>query len=292
MKFALFNEERIEAKKGAKGECPCCGSELIAKCGEVYIHHWAHKKKCDDHWWENETEWHRNWKNQFPNEWQEIVHFDDSGEKHIADVKTSEGWAIEFQHSYLKPEERRSRNNFYNKLIWVVDGMRRKTDVKQFQKILNKADFVFHEPVLLDVNYPEDCKLLKEWGNSSSLIFVDFDDSLIGYRDGYGSTEDLWLIYPQTSDSKVFISQFARSSFIELLNNNKCDEIFDKLINPIQKEIKEYIINEKAARKKFLKSLKEKDEEIRKKYGIKDDEDYFDGRYKIHIFKRSDFNKN
>ena len=292
MKFALFNDERIEATKGAKGKCPCCGSELIAKCGEVYAHHWAHKKKCVDHWWENEKEWHRNWKNQFPKEWQEVIHRDKSGEKHIADVKTSEGWAIEFQHSYLKPEERRSRNNFYNKLIWVVDGMRRKTDVKQFQKILNKADFVFHEPVLLDVNYPEDCKLLKEWGNSSSLIFVDFDDSLIGYRDGYGSAEDLWLIYPQTSDSKVFISQFARSSFIELLNNNKCDEIFDKLINPIQKEIKEYIINEKAARKKFLKSLKEKDEEIRKKYGIKDDEDYFDGRYKIHIFKRSDFNKN
>ena len=45
MKFALFNGERIEAKKGAKGEYPCCGSELIAKCGEVYIHHWAHKKK-------------------------------------------------------------------------------------------------------------------------------------------------------------------------------------------------------------------------------------------------------
>ena len=223
MKFALFNEERIEAKKGAKGECPCCGSELIAKCGEVYIHHWAHKKKCDDHWWENETEWHRNWKNQFPNEWQEIVHFDDSGEKHIADVKTSEGWAIEFQHSYLKPEERRSRNNFYNKLIWVVDGMRRKTDVKQFQKILNKADFVFHEPVLLDVNYPEDCKLLKEWGNSSSLIFLDFN------------VERLWFIYPKISGNRIFLNPFPRSYIIERLNNNKFDEILDTMINPVQK---------------------------------------------------------
>jgi hypothetical protein len=31
MKFALFNfnDERIEATKGAKGVCPCCGSELI-----------------------------------------------------------------------------------------------------------------------------------------------------------------------------------------------------------------------------------------------------------------------
>ena len=46
MRFALSNDERIEAIKGAKGVCPCCGNDLVAKCGEVYIHHWAHKKKC------------------------------------------------------------------------------------------------------------------------------------------------------------------------------------------------------------------------------------------------------
>ena len=46
MKFALLNDKRIEAIKGSKGVCPCCGNDLVAKCGEVYIHHWAHKKKC------------------------------------------------------------------------------------------------------------------------------------------------------------------------------------------------------------------------------------------------------
>lgn len=61
---------------------------------------------------------------------------------------------------------------------------------------------------------------------------------------------------------------------------------FDKLINPIQKEINEYIINEKAARKESLRRLKEKDEEIRRRFGIKEDEDYFDGRNGIRIFKR------
>ena len=49
MRFALSNDERIEAIKGAKGVCPCCGNDLVAKCGEVYIHHWSHKKKCDDY---------------------------------------------------------------------------------------------------------------------------------------------------------------------------------------------------------------------------------------------------
>jgi len=238
MKFALFNDERIEANKGAKGVCPSCGSELIAKCGEVYIHHWAHKKKCDDHWWENETEWHRNWKNQFPEDWQEVIHRDETGEKHIADVKTSEGWVIEFQHSYLEPDERRARDNFYNKLIWVVDGTRRPTDAKQFQKILNSATIFPHEPTLLYVYFPEKCRLLKEWKNSNSLIFFDFND-------GYASNKDLWYIYPRVSDNKIFLSQLSRSSFIEYLNNNEFDEIVvDKIINPVHKAIEDSLPSE------------------------------------------------
>jgi competence CoiA-like predicted nuclease len=112
MRFALSNNERIEPTKGAKGVCPSCGSELVAKCGEIKRHYWSHKKKCDDHWWENETEWHRNWKNQFPKEWQEVIHKDESGEKHIADVKTDEDWVVEFQHSAIASEERNSRDKF------------------------------------------------------------------------------------------------------------------------------------------------------------------------------------
>jgi len=46
-------------------------------------------------------------KDQFPADWQEHVQHAETGERHIADVKTSRGWVIEFQHSYLKPEERR-----------------------------------------------------------------------------------------------------------------------------------------------------------------------------------------
>ena len=32
MRFALLKDERIEANKGAKGVCPCCGNDLVAKC--------------------------------------------------------------------------------------------------------------------------------------------------------------------------------------------------------------------------------------------------------------------
>ena len=60
MKFAIVNGTKCEAIKRVKGFCLRCGSELIAKCGEVRINHWAHKgtRNCDP-WWENETNWHR-----------------------------------------------------------------------------------------------------------------------------------------------------------------------------------------------------------------------------------------
>lgn len=105
MKFALINGNKVEATKGSKGTCSNCRVELVAKCGELKIHHWAHKgiRTCDP-WWENETEWHRLWKGNFSTDWQEIILTDDvTSEKHIADIRTPQGLVIEFQHSHIDP---------------------------------------------------------------------------------------------------------------------------------------------------------------------------------------------
>ncbi len=173
MRFALSNGKKTEATKGAKGICPICDLELIAKCGEVKVNHWAHKGKsnCDSRW-ENEGPWHRSWKEQFPIDWQEKHHRDDSGEKHTADVKTKSGWVLEFQHSYLKPKERRSRNAFYPKLVWVVDGLRRKRDITQFKEILDESKLVSTELSIRRVNFPEEYSLLKEWQDTNALVFL------------------------------------------------------------------------------------------------------------------------
>jgi competence protein CoiA len=114
MRFALVNKQRHEAQPKLLGICPVCGHPMVSKCGKVKVWHWAHKASgaCDP-WWENETEWHRAWKSLFPDHWQEVIQHSADGEKHIADVRTERGWVIEFQHSRIKPEERRSRNAFY-----------------------------------------------------------------------------------------------------------------------------------------------------------------------------------
>ncbi len=135
MKFALVNGEKAEAQpEMRRGTCLYCQSETIAKCGDERIEHWAHKSKVScDLWWENETEWHRAWKNHFPKEWQEYIHTDPvTGEKHIADIKTDKGLVIEFQHSSIKSDEIKSREAFYKNMVWVVDGTRLKKDYPRF----------------------------------------------------------------------------------------------------------------------------------------------------------------
>lgn len=206
LKYALVNNERKEASQGLKGLCPCCGNEMIAKCGEIKIPHWAHKgKRVCDHWWENESEWHRYWKNNFPVSWQEVIHFSNEGEKHIADVKTSNGWIIEFQHSFLKPDERNSRDRFYGKIIWVVDGTRRKTDIKQFHSVWMDGVRVNRSDSIKRV-YIDEARILKEWASSDSPIFFDF-----------GIQDIIWWLAPRTHKGhRNYLMAFSRNEFIKM----------------------------------------------------------------------------
>jgi competence protein CoiA len=230
MKFALINGQRQEAQPNLSGQCLACNQAMIAKCGEVKIWHWAHKgRRTCDPWWENETEWHRAWKGQFPESWQEVVHKADNGEKHIADVKTDQGWVIEFQHSYIKPEERRSRDTFYQKLVWVVDGTRRKRDGEQFLNALNEGvPTVSRSPVRRI--YSDQCVLLREWAGSSAPVFFDFGG------------ETLWWSLSKSLDGSIYVTEFPRIMFIGIHCSEEIQKAsgFDEFVKDISKLVAQY----------------------------------------------------
>jgi competence CoiA-like predicted nuclease len=123
--FDIITGSRLAPKKGLQAICPTCEGQLIAKCGSIKMHHWAHKgSPCTDTWKENETQWHRWWKSIFPEEWREILRIDnEKGERHRADIyNPNKDLYIEFQYSPISVEELQSRENFYKKMIWVVNG--------------------------------------------------------------------------------------------------------------------------------------------------------------------------
>ena len=125
MQFSLVAGQRTTPSPKLPGICPACGEATISKCGSQVVWHWAHRgrKHCDQ-WWENETPWHRQWKELFPEAWREHVYVDRHGERHVADVRTESGIVLEFQNSPIPPDELRSREDFYGRMTWIVNGAR------------------------------------------------------------------------------------------------------------------------------------------------------------------------
>ena len=84
---------------------------------------------------------------------------------------------VEFQHSHISKEERDSRESFYEHMIWIVDGTRRKTDLDRF----NAGTSYFKQskmPNVFFVPYPEEV-LSKDWLGSKEIVILDFNGESI-----------------------------------------------------------------------------------------------------------------
>lgn len=179
MRFALVDNHKQEPTPKQRGTCAHCGAEMIAKCGRVKVWHWAHKtcEVCDP-WWENETEWHRAWKNHFPAEWQEISHIDPiSGERHIADVKTPHSLVVEFQNSPMSFEELSSREHFYGNMIWIVNGLRSDLDRSFFSMGLSRSPLQTN-PLAYAIHWLSRSRLFHNWSQAKAKVFIDFGDEV------------------------------------------------------------------------------------------------------------------
>ena len=213
MRFALVNNERVEAQPKLTGLCPGCSQPVVAKCGERRIRHWAHHTKvvCDN-WWETETQWHRDWKNNFPDEWQEIVLYDEqTGEKHIADIRTSHGLVIEFQRSPIDPQERAAREHFYRNMAWVVDGTRLKKDYPKFLKRKSRLRPHAKKGCFL-LPSPEQCFPV-DWVGSSVPVFFDFRGTAqTDLPDGTG--EPLWCLLPGRAEGLAVVIEITCTGFV------------------------------------------------------------------------------
>lgn len=204
MKYALVDGVKKLAEPGLTGVCHSCNAVMVPKCGTEKIWHWAHKsKKICDHWWETETKWHRNWKNLYPDSWQEIYHKDEEGTFHIADIGRPDGFFIEFQYSSISELEVRSRNKFYSNLIWVINGTRLSRDKEKIQKTL--ANPIQHGGIIIT---ELKLNIVKKWLKLSTHTFIDFEDSTI---DGKRR-----IFYISDNGYHQFLIEILVKDFVEL----------------------------------------------------------------------------
>ncbi len=110
---------RVAPARDTVCHCPLCGNVVRAKAltSKLVTPHWAHIASDCDSWSEPESAWHRAWKERFPEECREVV----MG-PHRADVRLADGLVIEIQHSFLPESEILERENFYGRMVWVVDA--------------------------------------------------------------------------------------------------------------------------------------------------------------------------
>lgn len=211
MQFALVNGERTAPAPKLSGTCPACGSAVVARCGTIRVHHWAHRadRNCDP-WWERETQWHRDWKNNFGSEFQEVVLFDEhTNEKHIADVRTSHGLVIEFQHSRLHPDERVRREQFYQNMVWVVDGARLKRDLPRFLE--GRTSFRSVSRGIFVAHFPQEA-FPRTWLECSKPVFFDFHDG----PDTQTRNGPLYCLLPGRAHGRAVVIALARQDFVRL----------------------------------------------------------------------------
>lgn len=194
MLYADFNGLRIKANKENRNAiCPICGKEVISKCGELKIWHWAHKSinECDS-WHNGETDWHLEWKELYPENEREIVIKKD-GKIHRADILRKNIWydnefkdvVIEFQNSPISFEEIKEREEFYGNMVWVLNGntlvnmvLTKFYDggVNFKWKYFNPRWLAITKPLFIDFGYDRDTdfiliKNLYENGYGSAKVF-------------------------------------------------------------------------------------------------------------------------
>ena len=224
MKYALIDGKRAEPKPNLIGTCQICEADMIARCGKIKVWHWAHKgKRICDSYWENETVWHRDWKNRFPDSWQETVLKDtDTGEKHIADVRTEDGFVLEFQYSHINAEEQEARESFYRRMVWVLNGVRRKTDYKRFYK--GFEDFIStNQSGIFFVSFPDECFPLS-WIDRTVPVFFDFEGAL--ESNPRISKNVVWGLLPGRQQGKAIVLCVSKDQFVDFATNGT---LFEKL---------------------------------------------------------------
>ncbi len=137
MMYAQTNGGRCAATPKARGRCPACEGTVIAKCGDINVHHWAHESRDCDPWAEGETHWHRQWKELFPEDCREVT-LRHGEHLHRADVKRGNR-VIEFQHSPLSLGDITDRETFYHRILlhnmsWVVDASGFESNIEFYRR--------------------------------------------------------------------------------------------------------------------------------------------------------------
>lgn len=154
LRYATVEGQRVLPFPKGRGKCACCGGALIAKCGKIITHHWAHDNKDDcDSWSEPIGPWHL-W-------WQGLVRTDSievARGPHRAHIVGNGNIVVELQHSSISLEDIEARETFYGDMVWLFDATERFAHLSQGNRGFFSLGRTKHidfckKPVFLDFGF-------------------------------------------------------------------------------------------------------------------------------------------
>lgn len=213
MLYGYVGNKKELPEPGLTATCPLCDGELVAKCGEIKMWHWAHKNKAIDceKWNKGETDWHLHWKSLFPKEWTEVTIKKD-GEVHRADVQLPSGRVLEFQHSSISPKEIKEREEFYGDMVWIFDV--RNCDI---------CTFDFEDENIIHWSHPQKSKL-----TTKQPIFLEIgrDKMLYLYKIDVRTENGGVCLYGDFYSVDNFVNQVHQMDIISFDDERWLDEEF------------------------------------------------------------------
>ena len=266
MNFAIVGDNKHQKpSKGARGMCPHCGEILVAKCGNINRHHWSHLPDSQCPYKENKGEWHIDWQNKFPDNWQEVPLINPATqEKNIADVQTPTGFVLEFQHSHIKDEEKTARENFYKNMVWVVDGLNWKKIESFFENKFKTLSDGEPEKFRID-QYDYETNFSLIWADATVPIIYDFHNALASeYTQKW--REYLYLCFPYRSRIGYYVVPIKRQNFIKIAREDRLQKMLHGIQRNIDKKSRqEQEIIDTRERKRQERLQKQIEEEQRKR---------------------------
>lgn len=241
------NNNRISPEKGKLGFCQLCKQKVRAYCGEININHWRHLEiqNCDS-WNEGETEWHREWKNEFPDDWQEVI-IEKDNEKHIADIKTPNNLVLELQNSSISSTTIKIREAFYGKMIWLINANKFKDNFRISSVVKSQLRYLVDSHRSLMYYEPEDSFELKQ--AAEELENIEYELRNLGYK--------ISSLKSKLKESEELLENF-KTTTKEFINSTY---FYSSVTNDLE-------IKEKRVLKEIKESIKELKDKILEKQSI------------------------
>lgn len=122
MLLANQNGELVRPEEtGQRASCPTCENEVIAKCGDVRIDHWAHANTVSKCNLRDETVWHRMHKKRLLDAGHDIDQPKSmDGEARVIDGRVDDVLGVEFVRTPPQPEEIRLMEDMHGPMVWVL----------------------------------------------------------------------------------------------------------------------------------------------------------------------------